>query len=352
MKFAHSLDQACEYAGMAISMMEERGIAPQPNNFSIWYTYFSGDSPELKMTMDILLDSDQGLSEEQNASVYQKFHSTPYESVPSHLIAQKMEAELAAVMAALEQAGRNACDYEQTLEAASGDLSTIRHADDLKAIVGAVLTQTRAMVESTSEVDRQLKVSAAEISRLKDELACARQEAMTDALTGLANRKMFDFKLREATQEAIESRDPVSLLILDLDHFKQVNDCFGHNIGDQVIKLMAVILKDTLKGQDTAARYGGEEFAVILPKTSISNAVKLAEHIRQRLAKKKMVNRKTGENLGSITVSIGVAVFDNEEQPSELIERADRSLYAAKNNGRNRVVSEHELKVRKLAISG
>jgi len=350
MKYAHSLDQAREYAGMAISIMEERDILPQPNNFSIWYTYFSGDSPELKMTMDILLDSDQQFTEDQNASVYQKFWSSPYEAVPSHLIAQKMEVELAAVMATLEQAERNAVQYEQTLETASGTLSGMKQAEDLKEVISTVLTQTRAMVEKSTEVDHQLKVSAAEISQLKDELQTARQEAMTDALTGLANRKMFDFKLREGTQRAMETGEPLCLMILDLDHFKKVNDSYGHHVGDQVIKLMGVILKDTLKGQDTAARYGGEEFAAILPKTQIGNAVKLAENIRQRLAKKEMVNRKTGDNLGSITVSIGVAVFDNREQPSDLIERADRVLYAAKNSGRNKVVSEHELKVRKLAI--
>ncbi len=350
MKYAHTLDQARDYAGLAVSIMEERDILPQPNNFSIWYTYFSGDSPELKMTMDLLLDADKGFTDEQNASVYKKFCSTPYESVPSHLIAQKMEVELAAALAALEQAGRNAYDYERTLETASGDLSNIKQAEDLKEVIGTVLAQTRAMVEKSSDVDRQLKISAAEITQLKEDLQNARQEAMIDALTGLANRKMFDFKLREATQDAMESGDPLSLMILDLDHFKQVNDAYGHNIGDQVLKLMGVILKETLKGQDTAARYGGEEFAVVLPKTQIGNAVKLAEHIRQRLAKKEMVNRKTGDNLGSITVSIGVAVFDSREQPADFIERADRSLYAAKNGGRNRVVSEQELKVRKLAI--
>jgi len=337
---------------MAISVMEERGIVPQPNNFSIWYSYFSGDSPELKMTMDMLLDSDLEFSEEQNASVYQKFCSSPYEAVPSHLIAQKVEVELAAVMATLEQASRDRSDYGQTLENASGTLSTVKQTEDLKEIIGTVLAQTHAMVEKSNEVDRQLKISAAEITQLKDDLQTARQEAMTDALTGLANRKMFDFKLREATQEAMGTGDPVSLMILDLDHFKHVNDNYGHHIGDQVIKLMAVILKETLKGQDTVARYGGEEFAAILPRTSIANAVKLAENIRQQLAKKEMVNRKTGENLGSVTVSIGVAVFDNREQPSDLIERADRALYTAKNNGRNRVMSEHELNVRKLAIGG
>jgi diguanylate cyclase len=352
MKYAHSLEQASEYAGMAISLMEDRRIAPQPNNFSIWYTYFSGDSPELKITMDLLLDFDQEFTDEQNASVFQKFCSSPYEAVPSHLIAQKMEVELAAVMATLEQAGQNAADYGQTLETASGDLSRIKRTEDLKAVIGNVLTQTHAMVEKSAEVEQRLKESAAEISTLKHELESARQEAMTDALTGLANRKMFDFKLREATQEAMDSGNPVCLLILDLDQFKQVNDTYGHHIGDQVIKLMGTILKDTLKGQDTAARYGGEEFAVILPRTQIANAIKLADNIRQKLSKKEMINRKTGERLGSITVSIGVAVFDFMEQPKDLIERADRALYAAKNGGRNRVVSEHDLKVRKLAISG
>ena len=350
MDYAHSPEQACDYAGLALSLMEERGIPAHPNNFAVWYSYFSGESSELKHTLDIFLDANQPFTEEQNAEVFKKFCGNPYDVVPPHLIAQKMEAELAAVLAKLDQAGRSAADYEQNLENASGKLSNVERTDDLKNIIATVMTQTRAMAEKSHEVESQLKESSVEIAQLKHELESARQEAMTDALTGLANRKMFDFKLREAATESSVIENSFCLLLLDLDHFKQVNDNYGHHVGDQVLRLMGSVLKNTLKGRDTAARYGGEEFAVVLPETKLSDAVKLAENIRLHLANKEMINRKNGERLGRITVSIGAAAYELGEQIPDLIDRADQALYAAKNSGRNRVVSEEVLRVRKVAF--
>jgi diguanylate cyclase len=176
---------------------------------------------------------------------------------------------------------------------------------------------------------------------------------MTDALTAIANRKMFDFMLREAAIESVESGEPLCLLFLDIDHFKQFNDNFGHAVGDQVLKLLAAVLKETCKGQDTPARYGGEEFAVILPRTGIDNAARLAENIRERIASKPIVNRKTGEQLGRVQVSIGAAEFAWGEPVRSLVERADKALYQAKNTGRNRVVvSRSEPGARKALAAG
>ncbi len=192
---------------------------------------------------------------------------------------------------------------------------------------------------------------------MRDQLEDARREAMTDALTGIANRKMFDFVLRQCALDAMEIGEPLSLLMIDIDHFKQFNDTHGHHIGDQVLRLLAAVLKQSVKGQDTPARYGGEEFAVVLPQTTLANAVKLAEAIRVRVSRRSVINRATSQRLGSFTVSIGAAQFRPGEPLRLLVERADHALYAAKHAGRNRVEAapfdvEPEDAVRTFSRSG
>jgi diguanylate cyclase len=129
----------------------------------------------------------------------------------------------------------------------------------------------------------------------------------------------------------------------DIDHFKRFNDTWGHQTGDQVLRLVANCLSENVKGRDTAARYGGEEFVVILRQTALDGAAKLADQIRGNVENKKLVKKSTGDILGTITISIGVAQLRADDTPELLIQRADRALYRAKNTGRNRVVPETEL---------
>jgi diguanylate cyclase len=128
--------------------------------------------------------------------------------------------------------------------------------------------------------------------------------------------------------------------MVDIDHFKQFNDAHGHQMGDQVLRLIGSTLTLSVKGQDTPARYGGEEFAIILPRTRLDDAVTLAEQIRKTVATKRVTKKNTGEALGKITLSLGVAMLRAQEPLGDLIMRADEALYAAKRGGRNRVVSE------------
>lgn len=350
MDYAHSLKQAAEYSGSAMMMMEEREVPANPNNFTVWYNYFSGAFPDLKQALDILLDSDLEFTEAHNAAFYRKFCSSPYEAIPAPLIAEKMEVELTAVLATLERAGRSAADYGTTLQTASGQLAGEQGGEDLKKLINRVLTQTRAMAEQSRDVEDKLKESSVQISQLREQLEVARSEAMTDALTGLANRKLFDATLRQTAMEAMETGQCLCLLLLDIDHFKKFNDSFGHHIGDQVLKLLASVLRESVKGQDTAVRYGGEEFAVILPNTALEGAITVAENIRRKIIGKELIDRKNGERLGRITISVGVGQFASGEPLRELIERTDRAMYAAKAAGRNRVVSEEKLPKRELAF--
>ena len=127
--------------------------------------------------------------------------------------------------------------------------------------------------------------------------------------------------------------------MMDIDHFKTFNDSFGHQVGDQVLRLVAKCLIDGIKGKDVAARYGGEEFIIILPETELASAVAVGNSLRKTVANKDVINRNTGERLARITMSVGVAQFSGEEGVDELIGRADAALYTAKHNGRNQVAA-------------
>ncbi|MFZ1413783.1 MAG: GGDEF domain-containing protein [Defluviicoccus sp.] len=350
MRYAHNFEKAVACAKKAFEHMMARNIPPHPNNFVVWYTYCSGEDQELGKVLDILIDNNQEFSEERNASVYNKFCTSPYEAVPMHLIAERMEAELTAAVSVLEKTGRDVATYGDSLQEVRTKVREARGAQDVVQLLAGMLTQTRAMASQSREVEGQLRQSWTEVSKLREELEDARREAMTDALTGLANRKMFDFMLRDTATAAMEAGLPLSLLFLDIDHFKNFNDTYGHTVGDHVLKLLATVLRDTCKGQDTPARYGGEEFAVILPQTTIPQAASLAESIRGRVAAKGIVNRKTGEQLGRVNVSIGVAGLIYGESMRQFIERADNALYMAKRTGRNKVVVQ-EGKLDKTSIA-
>jgi diguanylate cyclase len=207
-------------------------------------------------------------------------------------------------------------------------------------IVETLVQATNEMQQTNLSLEQKLNASKAEIQQLQQNLEMVRHESLTDPMTGLANRKYFDEALQRAIAEAGARSEPLSLLMIDIDHFKRFNDTYGHLTGDQVLRLVAASLKQNVKGQDIAARYGGEEFAVILPNTVLRSAVTVGDHIRRAAMSKELIKRSTGELLGRITLSVGAATLHHGDTAQSLIERADACLYAAKRNGRNRVICE------------
>jgi diguanylate cyclase len=211
---------------------------------------------------------------------------------------------------------------------------------NLRALVATLVQATREMQETQEALEARLIAAKQEIILLQDNLEAVRTESLTDPLTSLANRKYFDSALTRAINEATATGEPLSLLLADIDHFKNFNDSFGHLTGDQVLRLVAMAMKHNVKGQDIAARYGGEEFAVVLPHTVLRSAITVADHIRRAVMTKDLMKRSTGEHLGRVTISVGVATLRSGDTMMSLIERADACLYAAKHAGRNRVISE------------
>ena len=337
------VNNLADIALCAVNKMNELDIPADPINYMVWYHYFADSYPDLKRAIDVLLDNKQDFDGDQCAKIYEQYFSLSLESTLIENASTNIEQVIGKAAKYLEEAGKDAADFGVALSGASGNLSEQPVPDAATEIIAGVLDATKQMEERSKFQEERLAAAASEVAALRTEIEATRKEAATDGLTGLANRKRFDTKIRENAAEMMETGEELCLLMLDIDFFKKFNNNHGHQTGNQVLKLLGHILKDCIKGQDTAARYGGEEFCVILPKTSLKSAAHLAENIRDRVARNQITNKATGEQLGAITLSIGAAQYDFGEPLTQLILRADMALYEAKNRGRNQVIIEDAL---------
>jgi diguanylate cyclase len=338
------IDIALHCARAALGMMERHRVPPHPENFSIWYAYVSGRNPDLTQAIDEILRTGTGFSAEINDTLYERFAAFTPEKAELREVGQRVEDAVGRMLEYLSHASQGTTKYGIALETFSGCLNTGAPApNEINGAIAAVLTETRTMADINRQLERRLASSGREIRQLRDALDSLQREASTDALTQIANRKTFDAVLSLAVREAESSRRPLSLLMIDVDHFKSFNDTYGHPLGDQIMKLIGRSLIETIQAKDTAARYGGEEFAVILPETEMDTAISIANDIRLRVAGRRVTNRRTGETLGQVTLSAGAAQFSPGESITSLVHRADEALYLAKREGRNRVMSQRDL---------
>jgi diguanylate cyclase len=342
-------DKRREIAQATLGRLTEIGIPPSPPHFAVWYSYFAGDVPDLRREADAMMATGQPVTEEQSFSLYDRFLRGRDAIGTSLDFSERIKSNAEQVLEALDAAGSGAKRYGKALENFSGGVAQAEGGDELSLMIKGILSETRTMEQHNQKLRAQVEESSREIEDLRDRLEDARRDALTDTLTGLANRMAFDRALADNVAKARESGDTVSLMMCDLDHFKRVNDEFGHPVGDQVLRLVGQTLVQCVKGQDIAARYGGEEFAVILPHTNVMGAAAVAEFVRRSVASKKIVRKGTGEKLGAITLSLGVAALLPGETPEMLVERADRALYGAKEGGRNRVQADKGVRLQDVA---
>jgi diguanylate cyclase len=334
-------EKAVATAGTAIARMTDAGVPPTPANFMVWYAYAEGAHPQLRQSLDTLLKEEQRFTPEINRRLFERFFDSTEDSDKVLEAGNQIGNAVNGVMGLLQAAGDSADKYGQVLDTFSGQLET-GNPNDFGQVVAGVLNRTRKMQELNSVLQERLTESSNEIQQLREDLQKLQAEAQTDPLTGIGNRKRFDNVLSELAKHTDINRTAFCLVIADIDHFKNFNDSYGHQLGDQVLRLFARTLVDTIKGRDVAARYGGEEFAVLLPDTTLANAARVADDIRQSIADKRLARRTTQEQLPAITVSLGVAQYQPGEGPDLIVRRADEALYAAKQGGRNQVATERD----------
>ena len=333
-------ERTMAFAEVALGQIKSLRQSAVPRNYEIWYVYATGYNAPLNKIINETLARNGKLTEADLEQIYETYLSQIKTTERIDKVGARVIGEIDDVMTLITEALGMSAGYEDSLSSASQKLAVAQDRDQLKPIVESLLQSTHEMRDTNKALENRLSLSKTEISNLQQSLEAIRAESLTDPLTGLGNRKYFDRSIEMTVQNALANGEPLSLLMFDIDHFKSFNDSYGHLTGDQVLRLVGMSLKQTIKGQDITARYGGEEFAVVLPDTALRQALTVADHIRRAVMAKELKKKSTGEILGRVTISVGVSMLKPGDDTDSLIERADACLYAAKRNGRNRVVCE------------
>ncbi len=338
-------ERTMAFCEIALGQIKALRQAATPRNYEIWYSYATGYLPSLNQQINETLQKGGGLSETDLEQIYETYLSPTRLTERIDKVGNQVMGEIEQVMAMIDAAAGSANSYTESLADMTEKLGNSKDREGLRTIVESLVQTAKEMEVSNQKLEERLNASKQEIDQLQENLEVVRTESLTDPLTQLANRKFFDTTIAQAIEDARTKNEPLSLLMTDIDHFKNFNDSFGHLTGDQVLRLVAMSVKQNVKGQDTAARYGGEEFAIVLPNTVLRSAITVADHIRRAVMTKELMKRSTGEHLGRVTISVGVATWRKNDTVQSLIERTDTCLYAAKRHGRNRVMCETDPEV-------
>ena len=327
--------QSYELAQKAVEVMEAHGVWPTVLNFEIWVHYVGLKNSPLAEEIERLIAAGEPFTESVGEALAAQFLPDSKRNGEILDAGDALSRELQSVTLAIESAQKTSTIYGEQLASASKTLAG-QDIAKAKAVIDDLASATRTVQTENKLLERQLSETNAELARLRDNLEQVRRDAMTDGLTNLANRKSFDEALEAACAEADRNGEPLSLGIIDIDHFKGFNDTWGHQIGDQVLRYVSSVIGRMGAFPRMAARYGGEEFAVIFPAESTSVAMSVLEEIREEVSSRALKRRSTNEDLGAITVSSGIAQRAPGEPSVNLVERADAALYASKHAGRNR----------------
>ncbi|WP_299436283.1 GGDEF domain-containing protein [uncultured Rhodospira sp.] len=342
MEYAETKAQAVAAARLAMDSMTEHGVIPNPNNFAIWYVHHTQRLPDLSREIERLMTDGARFGPDVLQALHDKYLSQADETKTLAEAGLRIEDTLEKLLKMLTDANKGTETYGATLNDLSHQAQGASQ-EALHSIISTLVAETQEALRLNRKLGTQLSQSSREVSKLREDLEQVRTEARIDGLTGVFNRKVFDLVMREATEAAASGGRNLSLLMLDIDRFKNFNDTHGHQMGDQVLKLVARTIQGCVRPSDTVARYGGEEFAVVLPSTGVRGAVVVAERVRTTVAGKRITNRRSGTELGRITLSIGVAEYALGESIADMVQRADRALYMAKRQGRNQVISQLEM---------
>ncbi len=339
MTYFHPIEKTKEISEQAMDAIGTYGLLPTPENYELWFVYYSEAEPEVKNAIDHIIDT-KAVDNIICSEIYQQFLSSDNNSKVVHSAGNQIQKTIHDVTEAVSQANEWTEGYNKTLSKTKEGLAQDKTREEINKMLNDMLEETTGMIDKNAHMEELLKRSTKVMEDMQRDLEIAQKEAITDSLTGLANRKSFDLEIQRLSNNVLEGECATfTMLMLDIDHFKSFNDGFGHQVGDQVLKLVAKTLKDGIKGRDLACRYGGEEFTILLPDTPIEGGAKVAEYIRKEVASRDIINRSSGERIARITISIGVAEYNTGEKLDLLISRADEALYMAKDAGRNQVAS-------------
>lgn len=338
MKFSEDSGQAANYLRQAIPTMIKHNIVPNPLNYTLWYSYFSNDFPELNKQLDQTIERYGTCPSKVGESLFIQYVSQldddktaeleNFQNAFSHLVNNLNDS--------MDSTSKQTSGYSTALKNNISVLESCELDDSVKPILDELNANANALSAAHEKFQSDLSVAQSEINLLKNELEESQRDANTDPLTGLFNRRVFESIFDQFEEERSE-HDSIALIIMDIDKFKLFNDTHGHLLGDQVLKFVGELLKSECPDSIVPVRFGGEEFAMLCPNYDMQKAFDVAEKIRSKLASLPFNSKKTNKLIPPITASFGVASKNSNEVLSQIVERADKALYAAKEAGRNQV---------------
>lgn len=316
----------------------EQAINPSPMNYLVWYEYFKGEKPEFRQEMDKIINDPFGYNDRVGQRLFDEFIKT---REPETNLDSAFRRLLDALTRQISNWASNLEERQKELTSLAGQLNNPDlNPEELKTITSSMMTANASMQEDQESFSSTLSAAQGEIRELRHQLNQARKEAMQDELTQLSNRRAFVQELESAMDTFIATPEKLHIIISDIDKFKRINDNFGHLVGDSILRYYANLMKKHSKPGQMIARYGGEEFIILLPHTTLEDAVNQANTIREALENIVLKRKDTQENLPTITASFGVAELRKGDTAKTFVERADQLLYQAKETGRNKVVAE------------
>jgi len=341
MNHSDDVAKAIELLKRTLPELNKRNIASTPNNYAIWYEYVTGENKQLVNAVQELDKANTIYNTEILQALYNEFISDAHEAAVNQL-SKSVREIIHDFLSKVSKEGQDLNQYAQTLARVSDRVENINHIDDIKELVQLLLSETKKREEATQSMQSMLENMSLEMKKLRAEVAKLNSEATTDSLTRVNNRRAFDIEVEGLISLSKSASKPLCLVLIDIDHFKAFNEKFGHSIGDKVLRFVASLIKNNIKGNDSVARFSGEQFAVLLPETKLEGAVSVAENIREKLAKQTLSDSAAKIELGTISASLGVTSYQPGESSDNFINKANIALSEAKNSGRNKVVSNTE----------
>lgn len=340
---ANNNDNATTLLRQVIPQMTSLSIPITPRNYAVWYEYFSGKNRELITAVNHYVNNDLTFTEEINNRLFQQFiEEQPTDAlVKTHEVTEQI---ITALMQSITKAYSGNRHFGQVLTKYSEKMQAAASVESLNDMVTELLGHVNEVVTANATLQANLTEMREEVSSLKSEMSHLEQASLTDALTSLHNRRALESHMAMCLNNHKKHGVNFSMLVIDVDFFKKINDSHGHQVGDKVLSYIAKMLKSAVRGEDFVSRFGGEEFAVILANTDYKSALIVAESLCQRISAKALSVGKDRESIGHVTVSIGVSQADISDDNDACFARADQALYQAKHSGRNCVRGEMKAK--------
>jgi diguanylate cyclase len=328
-------DTEGEYSPLAeiANFLARHNLSLNAKNFELTWEYVCGDNKELKAELDQAASA-SGINDQSALDAYEKYFSAEIDEEIEKIFLQAVE-QIRNTTEMLSTGSENAIKHENQL---------IEQADNIRGGKGSLenaidkmLNLSRLMVESTRENRVQISQTNEKLAELQKDLELARSEADHDKLTRLPNRRKFDRDLDVVFQRMQDEKRSFVLAFVDVDHFKRINDTFGHDCGDRVLRMIADQLSLLSNNRCNISRYGGEEFAIIFEDAEIDDVFEKIDDCRLGLSKKSLVDVGSGKPIGRVTFSVGMAQCLPCDTKQTLLRKADGALYNAKSEGRNMV---------------